>query len=171
MRSTLSFTARIEITGINPYVLVRAEQAMTLKSEWRRPMPVRVRLNGGPRTRWRTNMMPAGDGDYLLYLHGAMREVSETSVGDVVSVELSFDHDYRGGPAHETPEWFRLALELEPEARSHWIALSPSRQKEVVRYLSTLRSPEAKKRNLTQVMRVLRGENARYMGREWIDGR
>jgi hypothetical protein len=171
MRSTLSFTARIEITGLNPYVLVRAEQAMTLKSEWRRSMPVLVRLNGGPRTRWRTNMMPAGDGDYLLYLHGAMREVSGTSVGDDVSVELSFDHDYRGGPAQDAPEWFQAALELEPVAMANWTALSPSRRKEVVRYLSTLRSKEAKGRNLTRVMWVLSGGTGRYMGREWIDGR
>jgi hypothetical protein len=151
--------------------MVRAEQANTLKADWRRPMPVLVRLNGGPRTRWRTNMMPTGHGAYLLYLHGAMREVSGTSVGDVVSVELSFDHDYRGGPAQDAPQWLLSALELEPVALSNWMALSPSRQKEVVRYLSTLRSPEAKERNLTRVMWVLGGGTGRYMGREWIDGR
>jgi len=171
MSTTLSFTARIEITGINPYVRVRAEQATALNSEWRRPMPVLVRLNGGPRVRWRTNMMPTGDGDYLLYLHGAMRETSATSVGDVVGVELSFDHEYRGGPTHDVPEWFSSALDHEPVAHSNWIALPPSRQKEVLRYLSTLRSDEARRRNLGRIMRVLHGEAGRYMGRDWIDGR
>jgi hypothetical protein len=119
VKATLTFTARIEIAGINPYVRVRSEQAKALKSEWRRPMPVLVRLNGGPRTRWRTNMMPTGDGDYLLYLHGAMRETSRTGVGDVVSVELSFDDEYRG------------ALELdrlgpEPPEGSTALSLGPS---------------------------------------------
>jgi hypothetical protein len=171
VKATLTFTARIEIAGINPYVRVRSEQAKALKSEWRRPMPVLVRLNGGPRTRWRTNMMPTGDGDYLLYLHGAMRETSRTGVGDVVSVELSFDDEYRGGPAHDVPEWFQSALDADPVALSNWIALAPSRRKEVLRYLSGLRSDGAKSRNLTQVMRVLRGEPGRYMGRDWIEGR
>jgi hypothetical protein len=171
MSSTLSFTQTIEITGINPYVRVSAERATSLKPKWRRPMPVLVRLNGGPRTRWRTNMMPTGDGDFLLYLHGAMRTASGTSVGDVVNVELSFDAEYRGGPTHDVPEWLRSELDHDAVAMANWIALSPSRQKEVLRYVSTLRSADAKQRNAVQVMRVLRGEPARYMGRDWVDGR
>jgi len=43
---TLRFRSRIEINRINPYVLVRADQAARLKSNWRRPMPVRVKVNG-----------------------------------------------------------------------------------------------------------------------------
>jgi hypothetical protein len=171
MGPSVSFTARIEILGINPCVRVSGELATTLKPEWRRPMPVLVRLNGGPRTRWRTNMMPTGDGDYLLYLHGAMRLASRTSVGDLVNVVLSFDREYRRGPGQNVPEWFQSALDHEPMAQSNWIALTPSRRKEVVRYLSALRSDQAKSRNLDQVMRVLCGEAGRYMGRDWIDGR
>jgi Domain of unknown function (DUF1905) len=47
-------------------------------------MPVRIQVNGKPDTFWRINLMPAGDGDYLLYLHGHVRKASGTSVGDVV---------------------------------------------------------------------------------------
>ena len=68
-------------------------------------------------------------------------------------------------------EWFQSALDADPVALSNWIALAPSRRKEVLRYLSGLRSDGAKSRNLTQVMRVLRGEPGRYMGRDWIEGR
>jgi len=103
---TLRFRSRIEINGINPYVLVRADQAGRLKSNWRRPMPVRVQVNGKPRTPWRINLMPVGDGDFFLYLHGDIRKASGTTVGDVASIILAFDDDYKGGPAHPMPPWF-----------------------------------------------------------------
>ena len=46
----LRFRSRMEINKINPYVLVRANQVARLKSDWRRPMPVRVQVNGKPDT-------------------------------------------------------------------------------------------------------------------------
>jgi hypothetical protein len=52
---TLRFRSRIEINKVNPYVLIRADQAARLKSNWRRPMPVRVKVNGTPDTPWRTS--------------------------------------------------------------------------------------------------------------------
>ena len=67
--SGLRFKAVIEINNINPYVLVNAEQASHLKQGWRKPMPVCVRINGEPKTPWRINMMPIGDGSFYLYLH------------------------------------------------------------------------------------------------------
>jgi hypothetical protein len=81
---TLRFQSRIEINKINPYVLVRADQASQLKRNWRRPMPVCVRVNGKPDTAWRINLMPVGDGNFFLYLHEHVRKASYTGVGDMV---------------------------------------------------------------------------------------
>ena len=167
---TLEFTARIEITGINPYIRVRSQQAAALRPNWRRPMPVLVRIEGGSNTPWRTNMMPTGDGDFLLYLHGEMRKDSQTAVGDEVSIRLSFDAAYRGGPVHDLPEALRSALDGDVTARSNWDQLSPSRRKEVLRYLANLRSDNAVRRNVERLMLMLGGEDGRYMGRDWRDG-
>ncbi len=93
-----AFRAPIEINGINPYVRVRAGQAARLKAGWRKPMPVKIRVNGEPTVGWRINMMPAGDGSFFLYLHERVRKASGTKVGDVVSVTIEFDEAYRGGP-------------------------------------------------------------------------
>ena len=101
--TTLRFRSRIEINGINPYVLVDAEKASRLKKSWRRPMPVRIQVNGKPDTPWRINLMPAGDGAFYLYLHGDVRKASGTDVGDVVSLRVEFDDAYKGGPAHPMP--------------------------------------------------------------------
>ena len=70
----LRFRAPMEINRINPYVLVRADQAARLKRNWRKPMPVRVQVNGKPEVPWRINLMPVGDGHFFLYLHGQVRK-------------------------------------------------------------------------------------------------
>ena len=167
---TLRFTAKIKIQGINPYVLVSAKRAADLKSGWRKPMPVRARINGKPKTPWRINMMPAGNGGFYLYLHGDVREASGTKVGDSVNVELRFDPTYRGGPAHPIPAALDAELRKNPNAKTAWDALTPSRRKEVLRYLANLKTPEARARNLARVMRVLSGKPERYMARTWKDG-
>jgi hypothetical protein len=41
------------------------------------------------------------------------------------------------------PSWFAEALACDAKAHKGWEALTPSRQKEIVRYLGRLKSPEA----------------------------
>ncbi|MEO6098484.1 MAG: YdeI/OmpD-associated family protein [Fibrobacteria bacterium] len=165
-----SFMATMEILGINPYVRVTAARAKALKPGWRKAMPVRVRINGKPEKAWPINMMPKGDGSFLLYLHASVRKASGTGVGDRVRVEVAFDADYAGGPA-PMPTWFREALRRELKVGKAFQALPPSRKKELVRYLALLKSPEARERNLVQALRVLSGEPGRFMARDWKDGK
>ena len=80
----LTFEAKIEIIGVNPYVLVVGMQAGQLRPAWRGPMPVLVTVNGEPEPPWRVNMMPRGDGSYYLYLAGVVRKASGTAVGDMM---------------------------------------------------------------------------------------
>jgi len=142
---SLRFKAMIMIHGVNPYVLVSAKRASELKPNWRKPMPVLVRINGKPEEPHSTpslrsvaqgklspiNMMPIGDGSFRLYLNGNVRKASDTGVGDRVEVEVRFDAKYRSGPAHPMPSWFRAALRKNPVARKNWEALIPSRKKEI----------------------------------------
>jgi hypothetical protein len=166
----IAFEAVVETRGINPFVVVTASVAAILKPEWRRAMPVLVRINGEPSDGWRINMMPAGNGSFYLYLHETVRKASGTAVGDRVTVKVSFDDAYRNGPQHCVPVWFEQALNRHLEAQNNWLALSPSRQKEILRYLSRLVTQEAKTRNLAKAMHVLSGNRARFMAREWKNG-
>lgn len=161
------FRASIQIRGINPYILVSAETARRLKPGWRKPMPVRVQIEGKPDTPWRINMMPAGDGSFYLYLREPVRRASGTGVGDIVDVAITFDEDYRGGPADPVPPWFATGLARNRMARSGWDSLPPSRQKEILRYLAQLKSPEAQQRNAEKALHVLAGGQARFMARSW----
>jgi hypothetical protein len=167
----LRFTSKIQIKGINPYVPISAAQAKILKPNWRKPLPVLVRINNKPKTPWRINMMPAGDGRFYLYLHAQIRKASATQVGDRVAVEIQFDSIYRNGPMHPMPEPFRHALKNALRAKIAWDALIPSRKKEILRYFANLKSPESKRRNLQKVMQVLSGKPARFMARDWKDGK
>lgn len=159
------FRSTIKIRGINPYIHVDAELARRLKENWRKPLPVSVRINGEPKESWRINMMPTGDGSFYLYLHETIRNGSGTRVGDRVTVELSFDRDYRGGPARPLPRWFSTALRSNRQAKLAWDALIPSRKKEILRYFASLKSSDAKARNLKQAMAALSGEEVRFMAR------
>jgi hypothetical protein len=131
-------------------------------------MPVCVQVNGKPEPAWRINLMPAGDGSFYLYLHGDVRKASGTRVGDVVRVTLAFDDTYKGGPADfAMPSWFAEALARDANARTGWEALTPSRQKEIVRYLGRLKSPEAQARNRGKVLKALSGSTTRFLARDW----
>lgn len=164
---TLNFRARIEIRGINPYVLVNAIRAGRLKPDWRGPMPVMVRINGRPESPHRINLMPAGDGSFFLYLDATVRKASATKVGDAVRVALDFDADYRSGPIDPMPRWFSTALKRNPKAMKGWSALPPGRQKEILRYFARLKSEEARNRNLDKALYVLAGGKSRFMARAW----
>jgi hypothetical protein len=167
---SICFDTIIGIQGVNPFVGVSSAQANSLKPGWRKPLPVLVRINGQPATPWRTNMMPNGNGNFFLYLHGSMRKASGTKVGDRVRVDIDFDAAYRNGPQHPMPKWFKQALEGNPQARKNWTALIPSRKKEILRYFSRLVSVDARVRNLAQALHVLSGQAGRFMGRVWKDG-
>jgi hypothetical protein len=153
--TTLTFRATIKIRGINPYVTVSAARARKLKPSWRKPMPVLVRVNDAPKDAWRINMMPVGDGSFYLYLHGDVRRASNTGVGDTVTIEVVFDAEYRGGPMEPMPDWLRTPLKRNRAAAVAFDALTPSRQKEIVRYMARLKSPEARARNVERVLEML----------------
>jgi hypothetical protein len=168
--TTSAFTAAIRSRGINPYILVSAFRANAIKPGWRKPLPVLVRINGKPENAWPINMMPVGNGSFYLYLHGDIRKASGTAVGQRVRVEIDFDASYRNGPQHPMPQWFKQALIENPHAMKNWKALIPSRKKEILRYFSRLRSPDARARNLSKALHVLSGEVGRFMARTWKNG-
>ena len=162
------FRAAIKLFNGNPFVYVSAARAKVIKPEWRRPLPVLVRINGEPKQQpWRINLMPIGKGDFYLYLHGDVRRASNTKVGDKVRVEIQFDAAYRNGPMHPMPSWFRLPLSRDAKAKLAWDALIPSRKKEILRYFSWLKSPAARARNVARALHVLSGKKGRFMGRSW----
>ena len=168
--TSLRFRARIDVNGINPFVPVEADQAARLRKGWRKPMPVRIQVNGAPAEPWRINMMPRGDGGFFLYLHGEVREAAGVAAGDTVEVEVAFDEAYRGGPAHSTPKAFADGLKHDPTAAKAWEALTPSLKREVLRRFASVKSDDVKARNIEAALAVLGGAPGRFMARDWKGG-
>ncbi len=168
---SLTIRATIDIREGNPFILITSELAEKLKADWKKPMPVLIQVNGKPTHPWKINMMPVGDGQFYLYLHGDVRKASNTQVGDIVTVKIEFDDSYQNGPQHPMPDWFQAALDKHMVAKRNWDSLPPSRRKEVLRYFSWLKSDEAKQRNVEKALHVLSGKTGRFMARTWIEGK
>lgn len=116
---------------------------------------------------WRINLMPMGNGDFYMYLHGDVRRGTGTKVGDIVEYEVWFDEGYKNGPQHDLPPEFVAALAANPSARAHYDALTPSRQKEIARYFASLKSSTAVERNVERAITALTTPGTRWLAREW----
>ena len=116
-------------------------------------------------------MVPIGTGDFYLYLHSNVRQAAGVRVGDTITVTIWLDEEYRNGPQHQIPAWFKDDLRENSVAFTAWQKLSPSRQKEVLRYFDGLQSEVAQKRNLALIMQALSGEPTHFIGRDWREGK
>jgi hypothetical protein len=163
--AAIRFTQRIALRGINPYLLVSAKLAQGLRDGWRKPLPVRVTINGQPRLPARINLMPAGDGTFYLYLNEPLRRASGTAVGDRVTARVSFDASYRAGPVHAAPASLERALREKPKAAAAWESFPPSRRKEILRYLAGLRTQSARSANIVKLIAMLTRPGRLYLGR------
>jgi hypothetical protein len=148
------FSSKIFKLGINPVVdvPVRAlEIIFTQAGRSTRPIPVRGRLNGSEFLQ----TLVKYKGAWRLYLNGPMLKASGLKVGDLAEVVVEFDPTPRVVPM---PALLSGALRKDPKARSAFRELSPSRQKEIAKYLGSLKTEESFKRNVERILRHLRDE-------------
>ncbi len=158
-----SFVEKVRILDINPYVrLPKAVLAAIFESAGRStsPIPVKGTLNGKP---FRQTLVRY-QGAWRLYLNTPMRLAAGLEVGDQATLEVSFDPLPRVVPMH--PKLAR-ALAENPRAAKVFEQLTPSRQKEIKRYLAALKSEETRDRNIGKVIRHLMGDpdHAMLIGR------
>jgi uncharacterized protein YhdP len=150
-----SFSAKIFIISkINPVVDVPGEVLEYLfKKADRRTgaIPVKGKLNGA---KFIHNIVKYG-GAWRLYLNGPMRVSAGIDTGDIANVELDYDPVPRTVPM---PPPFEKALKKNKTARAEFEKLSPSRQKEILRYLGSLKTEESLLRNVEKVLKHLVGE-------------
>jgi hypothetical protein len=148
-----SFRASIELIGINPYVRVPAVHLKTLLRSAARskgPIPVVVTIEG---VSFEQNLV-VYQAQWRLYLNGPMRKVAGKDVGDRIALHVEYDPAPRQEPM--TPELAR-ALAQHPPAQQAFIALAPSRQKEILRYLNRARTAATLQANVDQVLHYLLG--------------
>jgi hypothetical protein len=143
-----SYSARIEIIGINPFVHVPAPVLAAIFADAgksRGPIPVRGTIEGEPFVQ----TLVRYQGAWRLYLNGPMRVAAGVDVGDLAHLEVVFDPASRVVP---TDPALARALSGDRAAKRAFEALSPSRKKEISRYLGALKSEVTRARNIERVL-------------------
>jgi len=149
-----SFSAKISIIGINPYVGAPETvlgSLFTQAGKTKGPIPVRGTLNG----KRFVQTLVKYQGAWRLYLNTPMRQAAGIGVGDNATVEIEFDAEPRIVPINPK---FAHALSKNREARAAFEKLAPSRQKEILRYLNSMKTEESLVRNIEKVIQYLSGK-------------
>ena len=156
-----SFSSEIFIIGVNPYVLLPQKVLDAIFKQAKKdkgPIPIRGTLNGHKFTQ----TLVKYSGKWRLYLNMPMRKAAAIDVGDVAHVKIEFDPQEKIIAMH--PE-LKKAFQQNKTAHSVFKKQSPSRQKEIVRYISFLKSEEAVMRNIARAIKFLEGKE-RFVGRD-----
>ncbi len=148
------FSAKIYKIGINPVVdppddVLEALFAQAGRSKG--PIPVRGRLNGAEFIQ----TLVKYQGAWRLYINGPMLKASGLMVGNTAGVEIEFDPRPRGVPMLSE---LANALKKDKAANTAFGDLPPSRQKEILRYLGSLKTAESMTKNIDRVLKHLKGE-------------
>lgn len=169
------FSDTIKIINGNPYVRPPDKilgEIFKQAGKNTSPIPVRGKINGASFQQ----SLVRYQGDWRLYVNIIMANAGKIkfskSISEIVGREVKIDLEFDNSPRkYEMVLFFQEALDENPVAKINWERLIPSRQKEILRYFSWLKSDEAKKRNLKKAIDVLTGKEIRFMARSWKKGK
>lgn len=141
------FFATIFKIGINPCVDVPARVSNALGRTGY--IPVQGTLNGHA---FRAGLVSLGGGRHRLFINGEMRRAAGVDVDDRINVVLEYDPKPREIPV---PNQLARALKDNHAAKRAWDNLIPSRRKEILSYLNSLKRPETVERNVKRTIKIL----------------
>ena len=142
-----SFTAKIYKVGINPCVEVplRITSKMTVTKGY---IPVKGQIGNHSFTQ---TLCPVKNAAYRLYVNGPMLKGSNTEVGDTVKFTIEQNEEPKTEAIYEMPKEFRQQL-TKNKLQKAFTSLTPYRQKEILKYLNSLKSKEALQRNIDKIV-------------------
>ncbi|MBS1651819.1 MAG: YdeI/OmpD-associated family protein [Bacteroidetes bacterium] len=158
------FKATIQIIGINPYVFVPDEILTNIFSQAKKDkgaIPIRGTINEKP---YKQTLLKF-KGEWRLYVNTTMLKNSPKKIGETIEIFIEFDPVIRVIQPH--PEFLK-ALNNNKDAKNRFDNLSPSLQKEIIRYISFLKTDKSITANTKKAMGFLLGKN-RFIGREPIN--
>ena len=155
-----SFSAKIQIIGVNPFVLLPAsllKEIFQKAGKDKGAIPLQLKIGGKD---FIQNLVKYS-GKWRLYLNGLMRKAAGKDVGDIIEIQIDFDPKPRLTPIHPK---LKKAFKENPDAKKAFEKLSPSRQKEILRYINFLKSEESVDRNIKRAISHLVGKQS-FVGR------
>ena len=146
-----NFRAKIYKVGINP--CVEGPRRITGRMIPQRGyIPITGHIDNFP---FEQTLVPVKDAPYRLYVNGLMLKGSGAKVGDTLS--FSIEQTTAQRKDETMPADLRSKL-VKAKLLSAFGQLTPSRQKEILRYLNYLKTAQAKKRNIDKVLSLLKGD-------------
>lgn len=161
IKSMYAFKAKIELIGINPFVFVPDKILNNIFIEAGKSkghLPIMGTVNG----RAYKQTLVKYNNEWRLYINTTMLKDSPKKIGEVIAVTIAFD------PAERTispPPKLIKALKETPAAKNVFEKLPASRQKEIVRYISNLKTEESVDKNIKKAIQFLQGKT-RFIGRD-----
>lgn len=158
-----SFHATLEIIGINPYVQIPETilaEIFIQAGKNKGHIPVAGTVNNLP---YQQTLLKYS-GLWRLYINTLMLKNSPKRIGETIEVSIGYDSLDRTIKAH--PKLIG-ALKNNLEAKSKFDKLSPSMQKEMVRYISSLKTEESRNRNIERAINFLLGKSS-FIGRKTL---
>jgi hypothetical protein len=157
----MTFRAEIKIIGVNPYVTVPEKLLNKIFKEAGRdkgPIPICGLINSRP---YRQTLVKYR-GEWRLYINTFMLARSPQRIGETIDISAGFDPADRSIAPHPA---FVKALDRNKTAKKVFDELPPSRKKEIVRYISSLKTEESVARNIDRAINFLSGKG-RFVGRD-----
>ncbi len=154
------FKATLQIIGINPFVFVSGgihKKLIAEAGKTKGHIPIHGKING--KAFQQTLVKYAGH--WRLYVNLKMLKNSPKRIGEEVEIEVDFDSRDRTIEPHPK---LKKALSKNIEAKAVFDNLSPSKRKEIVRYISFLKTEESVDKNVERAINFLLG-NGRFVGR------
>lgn len=150
-----TFKAKIYKVGINPCVKVPTHITKTMKPE-KGNIPIKGKIENHS---FNQTLVPVKGEPYRLFVNIPMLKGAHVKLGQTVrfSIEQNFTSRKREFPMLSV---FKTKLDehnLHPDFKN----LTPSRQKEILKYLNSLKSEDALQRNINKVIDQLKKKNSK----------
>lgn len=146
------FNSKITKAGINPCVTVPKKITSQLTAT-KGYIPVKGTIEG---FFFQQTLCPVKGEGYRLYVNGPMMKSGNVQVGQIVAFIIEQDTLERNKNVPMPPA-FKKKLK-ENKLLDSFLQLSPSRQKEVNRYLNNLKTEEILIKNIDKMILVMKGK-------------
>lgn len=155
------FNAILDKIGINPFVFLPENILLPIienAKQYNGKIPVKGIVNN---LAYQQTLIKYS-GEWRLYINTKMLKDSPKRIGEIIKLTIEMDYEDRIVPTH--PDFFN-ALEKNHLALEVFQNLSPSLKKEIVRYLSRLKTQKSIDKNITRAINFLQGKES-FVGRK-----
>lgn len=156
-----TFQATLDIIGINPFVFVPEPMLNDIfrnAGKDKGPIPVKGTINGKAYRQTLVRYL----GHWRLYINTTMLKNSPQRIGERIEISIAYDPADRTIAPH--PKLVK-ALAENPKAQAVFAGLPKSRQKEIIRYISALKTEASIDKNVNRAIDFLLGKS-RFIGRD-----